>query len=169
MTDITKQLAEALENLMGFGINGTMESQMAQDDAKSALALYRASLTTPSFGPLAAGDDVERVAKAIYEGRYASEGGVWDYVETKDVWHGYARAAIAALPQAAVKARMAVVDERALEAGAQALHARYEAATHWVRTLKNDPRPFEASGIKEVHRADAHAAIAAYLAAVGGG
>lgn len=30
--------AEALENVLGFGINGTMESQMAQDEARSALA-----------------------------------------------------------------------------------------------------------------------------------
>jgi hypothetical protein len=29
--------AEALENVMGFGINGTVESQMAQDDARLAL------------------------------------------------------------------------------------------------------------------------------------
>lgn len=42
-------------------------------------------------------EQVERVARAIYEGRYAHEGGVWDYVETKDVWHGMAASAIAAL------------------------------------------------------------------------
>lgn len=71
--------------------------------------------------------------------------------------------------KAKLEAKLAGVDEKALEAGAVAIHARHEALTHWVKTLKREPRPFEASGIKEVHRLDARAAIAAYLAAVGGG
>ena len=42
---------------------------------------------------------VERVARAIYEGRYAKDGGVWAYVETKDVWYAMARSALGAMPQ----------------------------------------------------------------------
>jgi hypothetical protein len=40
---------------------------------------------------------VETVAKAIYLGRYGADGGKWEAVETKDVWHGMARSAIAAI------------------------------------------------------------------------
>jgi hypothetical protein len=32
------ELLDALQNLLGFGINGTIESQMAQDDARAAIA-----------------------------------------------------------------------------------------------------------------------------------
>lgn len=51
----------------------------------------------------------------------------------------------------------------ALEAAARAIHDRHEAMTHWVKTLKNAPRQFEESSIREVHRQDAQAAITAYL------
>jgi len=54
----------------------------------------------------------------------------------------------------------------ALEAAARAIHDRYEAMTHWVKTLKNEPRQFEESSIRDVHRQDAQVAINAYLAAL---
>ena len=41
---------------------------------------------------------VERVARAIYMHKYGGQGGRWDLVEVKDVWHDYARAALSALP-----------------------------------------------------------------------
>ena len=44
-------------------------------------------------------DDVERVAREIWNSRYAKDGGVWAYVETKDVWYAMARAALSAMPQ----------------------------------------------------------------------
>ena len=44
-------------------------------------------------------DDVERVAQEIWNSRYAKDGGVWAYVETKDVWYAMARAALSAMPQ----------------------------------------------------------------------
>lgn len=43
-------------------------------------------------------DDVERVAREIWNSRYAKDGGVWAYVETKDVWYAMARAALSAMP-----------------------------------------------------------------------
>lgn len=40
-------------------------------------------------------DLVERVARAIYLGAYAKQGGRWEANDSKEVWRGYARAAIA--------------------------------------------------------------------------
>jgi hypothetical protein len=61
-------------------------------DARAALAALGHG--TPAAGP----DDatVERVAEAIYLALYAKQGGVWWAVETKDVWHNIARAALLA-------------------------------------------------------------------------
>lgn len=56
--------------------------------------------------------------------------------------------------------------DEAREAAARAIHDRYEQITHWVKTLGKEPRPMETSGIKEVHRLDANAAIDAFLAAL---
>lgn len=55
---------------------------------------------------------------------------------------------------------------KAREAAARAIHDRYEQITHWVKTLGKEPRPMETSGIKEVHRLDANAAIDAFLASL---
>jgi hypothetical protein len=39
---------------------------------------------------------IEAAAKAIYDGMYAAQGGLWRCVETKDVWHKKATVAITA-------------------------------------------------------------------------
>lgn len=40
---------------------------------------------------------IEAVAMAIYIDTWSDKGGKWELVKTKDVWRGYARAAIAAI------------------------------------------------------------------------
>jgi hypothetical protein len=42
--ELLAEALEALENLLGFGINRSVESQMAQDDARAAADKIRAAL-----------------------------------------------------------------------------------------------------------------------------
>lgn len=98
MTDITAKLADALWQILDDldALAPARPCTQAIEEAQEALTAYTASQGTPDE------ETVERVARAIYLAMHASKGGVWDYVETKDVWRGYARAGIDAMPAASL-------------------------------------------------------------------